>query len=259
VAGEVTLDGARIDTASEAELTKIRGARIGMVFQDPLNALNPLMTVGRQVAEPLLARGERRADAKAKAVALLSRLGVSDAARGAEAYPHEFSGGMRQRVVMAMALILQPTVLIADEPTTALDVRVQAQVLALLSEVTAERGLAVLLITHDVGIVAGFADRVAVMYSGRIVESGPVEAVFTRPAHPYTSGLMGAVPRLESQDKRLTTIPGAPPTPERRPPGCAFAPRCPIATAECSAEAPPARLLTPTRAVRCFHPAKAGE
>ncbi|MGE3912295.1 MAG: ABC transporter ATP-binding protein [Chloroflexota bacterium] len=243
VTGSVRLAGTELLSLSEREMTRIRGSRIGMVFQDPMDALNPLQTIGDQVAEPLRLRGTPRKEALERARAMLEELGVARAAERMKAYPHEFSGGMRQRVVLAMALIGEPDVLIADEPTTALDVRVQKQVLALLDEVQQRRKLAVLLITHDLAVVAGFADRVVVMYAGRKVEEHPTEQLFTAPAHPYAAALLQALPRIDRPTARLEPIPGAPPSPSARPPGCAFHPRCPAAIDICRQDVP---LLLPT-------------
>ncbi len=224
--GSIRLRDRDLLTLTDAQLATVRGRQISMVFQDPLSALHPTRTIGDQVAEPLLVHGVGRREARRRARAMLDELGIADAARRMRAYPHEFSGGMRQRVVMAMALVAEPEVLIADEPTTALDVRVQRQVLDLLERVAAERSLAVLLITHDVGIVAGFADRVLVMYAGRLVEQAPVVDAFARPAHPYTSGLLAAVPRIDAPPGRLVALPGIAPGAADRPSGCAFHPRC---------------------------------
>ncbi|HVV13668.1 ABC transporter ATP-binding protein [Amycolatopsis sp.] len=238
VAGSIRLSGRELLSLPEKEMAKVRGREVAMVCQDPLSALNPIMTIGDQVAEPLIVRGVSKKDARRRAVTLLDELGVPGAARRARAYPHEFSGGMRQRVAMAMALIGEPKLLVADEPTTALDVRVQQQVLDLLARVARERNLAVLLITHDIGVVAGFADRVMVLYSGRPVETAGVRELFTGPAHPYTRGLLGAVPTMSGAGRRLEPMPGSPPDPARRPSGCAFHPRCPVAMAACSEERP---------------------
>jgi oligopeptide/dipeptide ABC transporter ATP-binding protein len=226
VSGRIAFDGRDLVTLSEREMTALRGSALGMVFQDPMSSLDPLMTIGDQVAEVLRIRGVSARDARARALAVLDELRVERARERLDAYPHEFSGGMRQRVVLAMALVGEPRLVIADEPTTALDVRVQEQVLDLLDEVSAARGLSVLLITHDLGIVAGFADRVMVMYSGRIVEDADVGQVFARPRHPYTAGLIAAVPRIDRTLDRLAAVPGAPPPPRARPTGCAFHPRC---------------------------------
>jgi oligopeptide/dipeptide ABC transporter ATP-binding protein len=227
VSGVVEVGGRNLVGLTDQQMTAERGATFGMVFQDPMSSLDPLMTIGDQVAETLRIRGVSAAEARARALRVLDELRVDRAAERLNAYPHEFSGGMRQRVVLAMALIGEPKVLIADEPTTALDVRVQERVLDLLYSVSEQRGLAVLLITHDMGIVAGFADRVMVMYAGQIIEQNDVEALFARPQHPYTQGLLEAIPRLDQQSSRLRSIPGAPPTPFARPPGCHFNPRCP--------------------------------
>jgi oligopeptide/dipeptide ABC transporter ATP-binding protein len=251
VSGSVRLGGQELLTLPDKEMRSVRGARVGMVFQDPMSALNPLMTIGAQVAEPLRAAGVGRAQAHHRAVELLGELGVADAAARMRAYPHEFSGGMRQRVVLAKALIREPELLIADEPTTALDVRVQQQVLALLDRVARDRSLAVLLITHDLGIVAGFAQRVAVMYSGRKVHTGDVHAVFGAADHPYTAGLLAAVPRLDVPRRRLVAIPGGPPTPADRPAGCAFHPRCPEAVDICRTEIPQPRARPDGGVVAC--------
>jgi len=250
VTGSIRFDGRELVGADRKTLAAVRGRDIGMVFQDPLSALDPLMTVGDQIAQPLRARGMRRSAALAAAERTLGELGVADARRRMRSYPHEFSGGMRQRVVLAMALVGEPRLLIADEPTTALDVRVQAQVMQLLTDVAASRGLAVLFITHDVGVVGDLADRTVVMYSGRTVETAPVGDFFRRPAHPYTRGLLAAVPRLDHDD-RLVSLPGAPPRPESRPVGCAFADRCAFATAVCRAERPPLRPSATGGEVAC--------
>nr|WP_286346763.1 ABC transporter ATP-binding protein [Frondihabitans sucicola] len=238
VTGSIRFGDRELVGLRQRELRRIRGRGIGMVFQDPLSALNPLMRIGDQIAEPLRGSGLSRRAARDKVRRTLEELGVDDAAARLGAYPHEFSGGMRQRVVLAMALVSEPELLVADEPTTALDVRIQAQVMALLSEVAASRDLGVLFITHDVGVVGELADRVVVMYSGRTVEQTAVGDFFRRPAHPYTRGLLAAVPRLTGDD-RLVALTGAPPAPTDRGPGCAFAARCPFATELCRAERPP--------------------
>jgi oligopeptide/dipeptide ABC transporter ATP-binding protein len=238
LSGTVDFDGVDVLRLSEREMSRYRGASIAMVFQDPMSFLDPLMTIGDQVAETLRIRGVDRREARKRALAVLDELGVDRAAQRLDSYPHEFSGGMRQRVVLAMALIGEPRLLIADEPTTALDVRVQDQVLALLDDVSSRRGLAVLFITHDLGVVAGFAERVLVMYSGRIVEDGLVDDIFARPAHPYTRGLIRAVPRIDQELKQLYAIPGAPPPPVARPAGCPFHPRCSESMARCQVDVP---------------------
>ncbi|QXW04971.1 MULTISPECIES: ABC transporter ATP-binding protein [Rhodococcus] len=238
ISGSVRLGGTEILDRTEKELNEIRGSRIGMVFQDPMSALDPLQTIGAQVSEPLRLRGVRKKDALRRAAAVLDELGVAQATTRLRAYPHEFSGGMRQRVVLAMALVGEPNLLIADEPTTALDVRVQQQVLRLLDRVTTERGLGLLLITHDLGVVAGIADRVAVMYSGRVVEVRDVTPMFASPEHPYSRGLLAAVPRLDVRRRVMTTIAGTPPSLSARPAGCTFHPRCPVALPQCADDAP---------------------
>ncbi|WP_395105510.1 ABC transporter ATP-binding protein [Actinomadura sp. SCN-SB] len=207
VTGRIDFDGTDLLSLPGRALREVRGARIGLVFQDPLASLNPVMTVGWQIMQPLVIRGVRKKEARRRGIDLLGRLGVRDAARRFDDYPHQFSGGMRQRVVIAIAVIAEPDLLIADEPTTALDVRVQAQVLTLMRELADERGMAVLLITHDLGIVANFADRVVVMRHGAPVEEGPVRRIYASPRHPYTKALLAAVPRIDGdRDRRLSTV-----------------------------------------------------
>ncbi len=242
VAGSVRLEGEELIGAPQRRLREIRGARIAMVFQDPMSSLNPVRRIGDQIAEQIRAH-ERlpRAQARERAVASLRRAGIADAERRAHAYPHELSGGLRQRAMIAMALSCSPQLIIADEPTTALDVTIQAQVLSELARLRAEDGTAVLLITHDLGVVAGIADRVVVMYAGQAVEQGSAEQVFADPQHPCTWGLLGSIPRIESERaQRLASIPGAPPSPLALPPGCRFAERCPHAFERC---AEPVELL----------------
>jgi peptide/nickel transport system ATP-binding protein len=258
VSGSARFRSTELLTLSEREMRKVRGRQIAMVFQDPMDALNPLMTVGQQITEPLRMTGVTKRDAATRAAGVLSELGVVDAGRRLSAYPHEFSGGMRQRVALAIALVGDPALLIADEPTTALDVRVQEQVLDLLDQVAAERGLAVLMITHDLAAVAGFSDRVTVMYSGRKVHEDDVETLFARPAHPYTAALLAAVPRLD-QDHRLEPIPGTPPHPAERPAGCPFHPRCQFATDHCTTTPPEGVALPNGGTVSCHHPLVAAE
>jgi peptide/nickel transport system ATP-binding protein/oligopeptide transport system ATP-binding protein len=230
IEGSVTLGGTELLEASEAELRGVRGERIGMVFQDPMTSFNPVYRVGHQIVEAIRAhRGEtRKEEARDRAIEMLDAVGIPNAARRVDDYPHEFSGGMRQRAMIAMALALEPDVLIADEPTTALDVTVQAQILALLRRLNEERGLATILITHDLGVVAEIADRVLVMYAGRVVEQGALEDIFYDPQHPYTWGLLGSLTRLDRpRPERLPQISGAPPSLLDLPSGCAFRPRCP--------------------------------
>lgn len=237
--GTVTLDGQRIEGLPLEEMRKIRGKKIAMIFQDPLTSLNPLYTVGRQLVETILTHlNMSEKEARARAVDLLEDVGIPAAADRLDAYPHEFSGGMRQRVVIALALAAEPELIIADEPTTALDVSVQAQVIALLKRLCAERGTAVILVTHDMGVIAETANRVAVMYSGRIAEIGPVADVVLKPHHPYTVGLMGAIPDLDDQADRLAQIEGSMPRLDRLPEGCAFNPRCPQRFEPCSTKRP---------------------
>jgi peptide/nickel transport system ATP-binding protein len=228
-AGEVRLEGRRIDNLSHEELRRLRGRRIGVVFQDPLTSLNPLYTVGAQIEETILTHLPlSRTAARARALSLLHEVGIAAPQARFDHYPHQFSGGMRQRVVIALALAAEPSLVIADEPTTALDVSIQAQIIALLKRLARERGTAVMLITHDMGVIAETAQRVAVMYAGRIVEIGPVRDVIHSPRHPYTAGLMGSIPRiLSGARKRLAQIEGSMPRLNAIPPGCAFNPRCP--------------------------------
>jgi peptide/nickel transport system ATP-binding protein len=237
--GEIYLDGLRIDSLGEAEWRKIRGRRIGTIFQDPLTSLNPLLRIGAQLTETLQTHLDMTASqARERALALLAEVGIPDPAGRFDAYPHQFSGGMRQRVVIALALCGQPEVVIADEPTTALDVSVQAQIITLLQRLCRERRAALLLITHDMGVIAKMADRVAVMYAGRIVEMGKVRSVVGRPLHPYAQGLMRAVPPLSHRADRLMQIDGAMPRLAAIPSGCAFHSRCSRAVARCQQERP---------------------
>jgi peptide/nickel transport system ATP-binding protein len=231
VAGEIVFDGKNLLALPEAEMRDIRGDDIAMIFQDPMTSLNPVFTIGEQIAEVLrLHRKLPRREARRAAIEAMREVAIPDPARRADDYPHQLSGGMRQRVMIAMALACDPKLLIADEPTTALDVTIQAQILELLNELRKTRQLAVLLITHDLGVVAEVADRVAVMYTGKIVEQSPVEELFARPRHPYTEGLLRSVPKLTAEDvakaERLETIEGVVPSPTNLPPGCHFAPRC---------------------------------
>jgi peptide/nickel transport system ATP-binding protein len=237
--GEIRLDGARIDNLPPARMREIRGRRVGIIFQDPLTSLNPLLRIGDQLTETIQAHTSlTRRQARQRAIAWLGEVGIPSPEQRIDGYPHEFSGGMRQRVVIALALCAEPALVIADEPTTALDVSVQAQIIAVLKNLTRRHGAAVMLITHDMGVIAETADRVAVMYAGRIAEIGDVGQLVRNPRHPYTQGLMAAIPTLESRDRRLAQIPGAMPRLSAIPRGCAFAPRCPKAFDRC-VERPP--------------------
>jgi peptide/nickel transport system ATP-binding protein len=237
--GQILLDGQRIDNLPADAMRKIRGKRIGAIFQDPLTSLNPLYTVGRQLVETIQVHlGLDAAAARQRAVALLQSTGIPAAEQRIDQYPHQFSGGMRQRVVIALALAAQPALIVADEPTTALDVSIQAQIIALLKTLTKEQGAAVMLVTHDMGVIAETCDRVAVMYAGRVVEIGPVADVIHKPAHPYTVGLMGSIPAMDEDRERLLQIDGAMPRLNAIPAGCAFNPRCPQVMARCRSERP---------------------
>jgi peptide/nickel transport system ATP-binding protein/oligopeptide transport system ATP-binding protein len=256
VSGEILFDGKDLLKFSDAEMRKMRGDDIGMIFQDPMTSLNPVFTVGEQIAEALrLHRRLSGKQAKQAAIDAMREVAIPDPARRAGDYPHQLSGGMRQRVMIAMALACNPKLLIADEPTTALDVTIQAQILELLDELRTQRDLAVLLITHDLGVVAEVADRVAVMYTGRIVEQSPVDELFARPKHPYTEGLLRSVPKLTSEHvakkERLETIEGTVPRPTDLPPGCHFAPRCSHRMPRCTEEEIPLYELDGGVSVRC--------
>ncbi len=250
--GEIVFEGRRIDNLPREEMRRIRGARIGTIFQDPLTSLNPLYTIGRQLVETIETHTTLTArQAAQRAVGMLKSVGIPAAESRLNAYPHEFSGGMRQRVVISLALCVDPVLVIADEPTTALDVSIQAQIIALLKRLCRDNGTAVLLITHDMGVIAETADRVAVMYAGRIAEIGPVEAVVRRPKHPYSAGLMGSIPTVAHRLVKLPQIAGAMPRPGAVPRGCAFAPRCLLARALCRAERPELYATGETRSA-CF-------
>ncbi|MEN3233634.1 MULTISPECIES: ABC transporter ATP-binding protein [Methylobacterium] len=237
--GEIRLNGERIDNLPPDAMRKVRGKRIGMIFQDPLTSLNPLYRVGRQIEETIRTHTDLSARAaRQRAIDLLAEVGIPAPERRIDGFPHEFSGGMRQRVVIALALAAEPELIIADEPTTALDVSVQAQIITLLKRLGRDHGTAVMLITHDMGVIAEAADRVAVMYAGRVAEIGPVAAVVSDPLHPYAKGLMGAIPSLSHEADRLAQIPGAMPRLSAIPPGCAFNPRCPKVFARCTVDRP---------------------
>ncbi|MDH2328279.1 ABC transporter ATP-binding protein [Cereibacter sp. SYSU M97828] len=263
-AGEIRLrrrSGAveRLTMLDDEGLRQLRGNEIGMIFQEPMTSLNPVYTVGEQIAEPIrIHQRLPRREAAARAVRLLADVGIPDPERRARQFPHELSGGMRQRVTIAMALACDPELLIADEPTTALDVTIQAQVLELLQQLQRDRGMAILFVTHNLGVVAEIADRVAVMYAGRIVETGPVAEVFAHPRHPYTRGLLASIPRLgeavklKERGEPLPAIAGSVPSLMRLPAGCAFAPRCPMEIPACRAAVPTLEQVGPERRARCI-------
>jgi len=237
--GQVLYQGQDLISMPTADLNRIRGNRVAMIFQDPMTSLNPYLTVERQMTEVLeFHKGMSRKDARTKAIQALDAVKMPEAARRIGMYPHEFSGGMRQRVMIAMALLCEPDVLIADEPTTALDVTVQAQILTLMRELQRDFGTAIIMITHDLGVVAGLCDEVMVLYGGQVMEQGSAEAIFYRPSHPYTAGLLAAVPRLEGGDAPMLAIPGAPPNMARLPAGCPFTERCAMALPHCGTVRP---------------------
>jgi len=237
--GQILLEGQRIDQLSADQMRHIRGRKIGAIFQDPLTSLNPLYTIGRQLTETILAHlPVSPKEARQRAIDLLKDTGISAAEERINHYPHQFSGGMRQRVVIALALAAEPQLIVADEPTTALDVSIQAQIISLLKKVCKDRGAAVMLITHDMGVIAETCDRVAVLYAGRVAEIGPVHHVINQPAHPYTAGLMASIPDMDGDRERLNQIDGAMPRLNAIPSGCAFNPRCPKAFDRCRQETP---------------------
>ena len=253
-AGSIRFDGQDLIGLPDAAMRRLRGNRIGMIFQEPMTALNPVHTIGHQVAEPLmLHRGATARAARQQAIELLERVGITDAARRADAYPHQFSGGQRQRITIAMALACGPDLLIADEPTTALDVTIQGQILDLIADLVQERGMALLLISHDLGVIAENVAHMLVMYGGRVMESGPTATVFAGMRHPYTRGLFGARPQLGApRGTRLNTIEGSVPELSDLAPGCPFAGRCPIAGPECAVTQPTAHTLAPGHVAHCL-------
>ena len=258
--GQILLDGQRIDNLSHDQMRHIRGRRIGAIFQDPLTSLNPLYSIGRQLIETIrthLPMGEQ--EARARAITLLQDTGIPAAAQRIDHFPHQFSGGMRQRVVIALALAAEPQLIVADEPTTALDVSIQAQIITLLKTICRQRGAAVMLITHDMGVIAETCDRVAVMYAGRIAEIGPVHEVINRPAHPYSAGLMAAIPDITQDRERLHQIDGAMPRLNAIPAGCAFNPRCDRVMQRCRTERPELHDTGATRAACWLHAGTAQE
>ncbi|MBL8518611.1 MAG: ABC transporter ATP-binding protein [Betaproteobacteria bacterium] len=253
-AGEILLNGRRIDNLSYEEMRKVRGREIGAIFQDPLTSLNPLYSIGRQIIETIMTHlPVTESEARDRAIALLNEVGIPAAEKRIDHYPHQFSGGMRQRVVISLALAAQPKLIIADEPTTALDVSIQAQIISLLKKLCREHGTAVMLVTHDMGVIAETADRVAVMYSGRIAEIGPVHDVIHNPQHPYTVGLMGSIPSIGQDVERLPQIEGAMPRLNAIPQGCAFNPRCTKVFDRCRTERPDLMDAGATRASCWLH------
>ena len=253
-AGEIRLAGRRIDNLPYQQMRRVRGREIGAIFQDPLTSLNPLYTVGRQLVETITTHLDlTTTQARSRAIELLASTGIPAPEARVDHYPHQFSGGMRQRVVIALALAANPKLIVADEPTTALDVSIQAQIIALLKRVCREQGAAVMLVTHDMGVIAETCDRVAVMYAGRIAEIGPVADVIHRPAHPYTVGLMGAIPAMDEDRERLLQIDGAMPRLTAIPAGCAFNPRCPHADDHCRTQRPELAAAGATQAA-CWKP-----
>ena len=258
ITGSVMLDGQELIGAQAPVLERVRGGRIAMIFQDPSSSLNPVHRIGKQIMEALgLHRGMTGSNARAEAKRLLDLVGIPDASRRLDAYPHELSGGQNQRVMIAIALAGQPELLVADEPTTALDVTIQAQILELLQSIRRQMGMALVLISHDLGVIAEACERVAVMYAGRIVEEAPVEQLFQSAAHPYTQGLIGALPPMDGPRRRLAAIPGGVPEPWAMPPGCGFAPRCQFRSAPCDAAIPGLMGLSGQHRAACIRVAPA--
>ena len=257
VTGSAKLGDVDLLSLTKSGLNKYRGSDIAMIFQDPMTSLNPALRIKKQLAEVLVRhKGQDQSQAERQAVEMLERVGIPEPAKRANAYPHELSGGMRQRVMIAMALLCQPKILIADEPTTALDVTVQAQMLDLFKSLTTDLGTSLVLITHDLGVVAGIADRMMVMYGGRCVENGPVDGLFYDPRHPYTLGLLHSTPHVAVRAKRLDPIQGLPPSLENLPKGCAFHPRCAFRFGQCLAERPPLTPIEGDRAKACWYDGK---
>jgi len=251
--GEILFDGSNLLELEEREMEKVRGNDISMIFQEPMTSLNPVFTIGNQIMEAIeLHQHLNKKEAKQKAIEVLDQVKIPSPEVRVDSYPHQLSGGMRQRAMIAMALSCQPKLLIADEPTTALDVTIQAQVLRLLKEIQRKMGMSVMLITHDLGVVSEIADRVAVMYAGRIVESGPIEAIFGQMRHPYTQGLLESIPQLKEKKKRLNAIPGQVPDPMDLPIGCKFHPRCHLMIDACKKEEPPLFHVNGNHVSRCI-------
>ncbi len=258
--GEILYHGKDLVKASEKEMQKIRGNEISMIFQEPMTSLNPIIKCGKQIAESLrLHRGMKKKEAMEEAVRMMRAVGIANPEVRAHEYPHQMSGGMRQRVMIAMALACQPQILIADEPTTALDVTIQAQILDLIRELNESMGTSVVFITHDLGVVSELCDTVIVMYTGHIVEQAPVKELFESPKHPYTKGLLNAIPKITRERNPLETIEGMVPNPTERIEGCSFSPRCPYATDQCWKAEPPMTELSDGRLVRCWQYAKENE
>jgi len=252
-ADALVFEGRDVLGLSTEERRLLRGGRMAMIFQEPMTSLNPVHTIGQQIVEAIRAHADLSHEAaRARAIEVLELVRIPSAAQRFDDFPHHLSGGMRQRVMIAMALACEPALLIADEPTTALDVTIQAQILELLRDLQQRLGMAILIITHDLGVIAELVDEVIVMYAGRIVESAPVHELFNDPQHPYTIGLLGSIPRLDVARERLSTIEGSVPSPANQPAGCRFAPRCPFADARCHAEAPPLRSLGPAHLAACW-------
>ena len=255
--GEIRYRGEDLLQMPEEQRRKLRGMDISMIFQDALSSLNPVLPVGWQIAEMFRVHlGFNRKDARARAVEMMQKVGIPAAEKRVWDFPHQFSGGMRQRIMIAMAISLDPDVLIADEPTTALDVTVQAQVMSLLQELQMESRMGLILITHDLGVVADVADKIAVMYSGRVMESADVYTIYARTAHPYTKGLLDSIPRIDAEGEKLKAIPGLPPSLTALPPGCPFSPRCEFATELCREERPELREIAPGHRSACHHAEK---
>jgi peptide/nickel transport system ATP-binding protein/oligopeptide transport system ATP-binding protein len=253
VSGDILFDGRSLLPLEEREMEKVRGNDISMIFQEPMTSLNPVFTIGDQIMEAvILHQGLDKTEARKRAIEMLDRVKISSPEKRIDSYPHQLSGGMRQRAMIAMALSCQPKLLIADEPTTALDVTIQAQVLQLLKEIQMEMGMSVMLITHDLGVVSEIADRVAVMYAGRIFEYGPIEAIFGKMRNPYTRGLMRSIPQLAEKKNRLNAIPGQVPDPMNLPAGCKFHPRCYLVIEECKKEEPPLFQVNGNHFSRCI-------
>ncbi|MBP0439961.1 ABC transporter ATP-binding protein [Tianweitania sediminis] len=252
--GKVLLDGTDLVPCSEREMQEVRGNRISMIFQEPMTSLNPVYTVGFQIIEALRAHSSlTSAQARSRAIDLLREVGISNPEKRVEEYPHRLSGGMRQRVMIAIALACNPRVLIADEPTTALDVTIQAQILDLMRSLKSDSGTAIILISHDLGVIAEMADDVVVMYAGRIIEQAPVHSLFAAPSHPYTQGLLGSMPTVDGDQERLQPIPGTVPPPHDRPHGCAFHPRCKLSDETCRTQRPPLEEKISGHKVACWH------